>query len=95
MNTFKKVLATAMFAASAAVATPVFAQESSPVSLSGDVKAVVTSVDAEGNKTTQLVEPNTIVPGDRLVFGTDYANTGDEPVKNFVVTNPLPGPVRM
>ncbi|KEO91139.1 hypothetical protein EH31_00310 [Erythrobacter longus] len=95
MNTFKKALATAAFVASAAFAGPAFAQEASPVVLSGDVKAVVTSADAEGKETTQLVEPTTIVPGDRLVFGTDYSNTGDEPVKNFVVTNPLPGPVRL
>lgn len=95
MNTFKKALATALFAASATLSIPALAQEASPVSLSGDVKAVVTSVDEAGNQTTQLVEPNTIVPGDRLMFGTDYANTGVEPVKNFVVTNPLPGPVRL
>jgi uncharacterized repeat protein (TIGR01451 family) len=95
MNTLKKVLTAALFAASTALAAPALAQEASPVSLSGDVKAVVTSVDADGQETTQLVEPSTIVPGDRLIFGTDYANTGTEPVKNFVVTNPLPGPVRL
>jgi len=95
MNMFKKALATAILAAFASIAVPTLAQEANPVSLSGDVKAVVTSVDAEGNQTTELVEPSTIVPGDRLIFGTDYANTGDEPVKNFVVTNPLPGPVRL
>jgi hypothetical protein len=95
MNTFQKALAAAAFAASAFFAGPALAQGDSPVSLSGDVKAVVTSVDDAGNSTTELVEPGTIVPGDRLVFGTDYANTGVEPVKNFVVTNPLPGPVRL
>ena len=95
MNTFKTALATAAFAACAIFAGPALAQEASPVSLSGDVKAVETSVDADGNETVKLVEPSTIVPGDRLVFGTDYANSGDEPVKNFVVTNPLPAPVRL
>lgn len=95
MKTLKKAIATALFAAAAAFVTPALAQDASPVSLSGDVKAVVTSVDAEGKETTQMVEPSTIVPGDRLVFGTDYANTGAEPVKNFVVTNPLPAPVRL
>lgn len=95
MNMLKKAFTTALFAAAAAFASPVFAQEASPVSLSGDVKAVSTTVDADGNESTKLVEPGTIVPGDRLIFGTDYSNTGDEPVKNFVVTNPLPGPVRL
>ncbi|MEP0390914.1 MAG: hypothetical protein ABJ205_06260 [Erythrobacter sp.] len=95
MSNFKHVLITVALAVSAALASPALAQEADPVSLSGDVKAVVNSVDDEGNSITQLVEPSTIVPGDRLVFGTDYSNTGEEPVKNFVVTNPLPGPVRL
>ncbi|MEM1051308.1 MAG: hypothetical protein AAGI28_04360 [Pseudomonadota bacterium] len=95
MKTFGKVLVTLFFAASASLSVPALAQEASPVSLSGDVMAVEVSVDEDGNETTKLVEPSTIVPGDRLIFGTDYANTGDEPVKNFVVTNPLPGPVRL
>lgn len=71
------------------------AQGQNPVTLSGDVMAVETSVDADGNETTQLVEPDVIVPGDRLIFGTDYANSGVEPVANFVVTNPLPAAVRL
>lgn len=95
MRNFKQALITVAFAASAVFASPALAQEASPVTLSGDVKAVVTTVDETGAQTTELVEPGTIVPGDRLVFGTDYSNSGDEPVKNFVVTNPLPGQVRL
>jgi len=94
MKTLKKTLTTALFVA-AAFAGPALAQDADPVSLSGDVKAVVTSVDDSGQEVTRLEEPGTIVPGDRLIFGTDYSNTGDEPVKNFVVTNPLPTPVRL
>ena len=48
-----------------------------------------------GKEVTELVEPNTIVPGDRLIFGTDYNNGSDEAVDNFVVTNPLPPAVRL
>lgn len=95
MKTLKTAFVTVAFAASAMFGGSALAQEASPVSLTGDVKAVVTTVDEAGNKTTELVEPNTIVPGDRLVFGTDYSNSGDEPVKNFVVTNKLPKPVRL
>ena len=70
-------------------------QAQSPVTLSGDVMAVETSVDDAGNEVTRLVEPSVIVPGDRLIFGTDYANSGAEPAENFVVTNPLPAAVRL
>lgn len=77
-------------------ALPVAAQSaSSPVALTGDVKAVKISKDADGKEHVELVEPGTIVPGDRLVFGTDYANRGTDAVSNFVVTNPLPSAVRL
>lgn len=93
MNTFKNIIAAMLVLSSAAVPASALAQ--SPVSLSGDVMAVETTVDDAGNETTQLVEPSVIVPGDRLIFGTDYANDGAEAVENFVVTNPLPSAVRL
>ena len=93
MNNLKKMVA-ALIALSA-MALPVAAQAQSPVSLSGDVKAVETTVDDAGNETTTLVDPTVIVPGDRLIFGTDYANDGAVTVENFVVTNPLPSAVRL
>lgn len=93
MNTFKKMVAALLVLSSTAAPVAAFAQ--SPVSLSGDVKAVETTVDDAGNEVTKLVDPDVIVPGDRLVFGTDYANSGAEPVENFVVTNPLPAAVRL
>ncbi len=95
MNNLKKMVAALLVFSSTALPISAHAQSQSPVSLSGDVMAVETTVDAQGNESTQLVEPNVIVPGDRLVFGTDYANDGTEPVDNFVVTNPLPSAVRL
>ncbi len=95
MNTFKKMVAALLVVSGSAFPLTAAAQAQSPVALSGDVMAVETSVDEDGNTSTQLVEPGVIVPGDRLVFGTDYANSGDEPVENFVVTNPLPSAVRL
>lgn len=67
----------------------------SPVQLSGDVMAVKTVTDAAGLERTELVKPELIVPGDRLLFGTNYANSSDEAVENFTVTNPLPSAVRL
>lgn len=95
MNTFKKMVAALLVVSSSAIPLTAYAQGESPVALSGDVMAVETSVDDAGNTSMQLVEPGVIVPGDRLVFGTDYANDGAEPVANFVVTNPLPSAVRL
>ena len=88
-------------AAAAALALPLSPlaaqseQPANPVSLSGDVKAVKVITYADGTERTELTTPTTIVPGDRLMFGTDYANNGTEAVTNFTVTNPLPAAVRL
>jgi uncharacterized repeat protein (TIGR01451 family) len=97
MKSITKLFLAAAAAASLAVpALPLAAQDRpSPVVLSGDVKVVKTITEADGKQRIELVDPVTIVPGDRLVFGTDYANQGDEAVTNFVVTNPLPEAVRL
>ncbi|MEX0341302.1 MAG: hypothetical protein AB3N06_01825 [Erythrobacter sp.] len=92
MDIFKFLFAPIL---AAAMATgPVSAQDQS-VALSGDVMLEKATVGSDGSTTTELVEPTTIVPGDRLVFGTDYTNTSSETVENFVVTNPLPEAVRL
>jgi len=88
-------LAMAM-AAAISLAAPLSAQgASAPVSLTGDVKAEKVIVGADGKERIELVEPTAIIPGDKLVFGTDYASKGAETVNNFVVTNPLPAAVRL
>lgn len=88
-------IALAVAAAIVLPLSPVAAQAASPISLNGDVKAVKVITAADGTERTELVAPTTIVPGDRLIFGTDYTNSGTETVTNFVVTNPLPAAVRL
>lgn len=97
MKTINKLmLACAAMATLAVPALPLAAQTvASPVALTGDVKAEKVVTDAEGKERIELVEPSTIVPGDRLVFGTDYSNKGAEAVTNFTVTNPVPAAVRL
>ena len=80
--------------ATTAGTAPLSAQDQA-ISLSGSVMHETVSLDASGKEVTELVEPNTIIPGDRLIFGTDYNNGSDEAVDNFVVTNPLPPAVRL
>ncbi|MEO9463360.1 MAG: hypothetical protein ABJ242_11585 [Marinomonas sp.] len=76
------------------LALPAAAQEQ-PISLAGDVMLVKVETSETGESKTTLVEPGVIVPGDRLIFGTDYANSGAQAVNDFVVTNPVPSPVRL
>ena len=78
-----------------AAATQAAAEPSAgPVSLSGDVK--VDRVITENGQTRHvLVQPDKVVPGERLVFTTSYRNSGTRPIQNFVVTNPLPPAVTL
>lgn len=76
-----------------AAAAPAFAQPGA-VTLEGDVK-VVRVVTENGKPVEKLEEPNQVLPGDKLVFATRYTNAGKEPATDFVVTNPLPAPVRL
>lgn len=77
----------------AAVMAPAMAQGPA-VALKGDVK-VVRQVTDNGRTIEKLEDPTKVVPGDRLVFTTRYTNGGPEAATDFVVTNPLPAPVRL
>lgn len=92
MNLIVKFIACALIAASGISA--VAAQEKAIV-LTGDVKLERIVQDEDGQAAIELVEPETIVPGDKLVFGTDYVNNGAATVANFIVTNPVPKAVRL
>lgn len=75
------------------LAAPAFAQ-AAPVSLKGDAR-VIRQVVENGQTRETLEEPTKVLPGDRLVFTTHYSNGGDKPITDFVVTNPLPAPVKL
>ncbi len=70
------------------------AYASGTVALQGDVE-VVRIEFIDGKTVETLAKPEKVVPGDRLVFTTSYANETGEPVDNFVVTNPLPEAVAL
>lgn len=64
------------------------------VALKSDVK--VDRVVKEDGKERHVLAPATkVLPGDLVVFTTQYRNTGAKPVENFVVNNPLPPAVRL
>ncbi|WP_340586441.1 hypothetical protein [Erythrobacter alti] len=78
-----------------AISAPAMAAQDSPLVLEGDVHLVRVVTDENGVQTTEMVEPDVIVPGDRLLFTTDYRNIGSDPVNDFVLTNPVPAAVRL
>jgi len=72
--------------------SPALAHAADAVAL--DSSVFVERMVAEGGKSRAVLEePKIVTPGDRLVFVLQYRNTGAQPAKDFVVTNPMPGPV--
>ena len=51
-------------------------------------------VDANGERTTQLVPVDTAVPGDEVVYTVTFTNIGVEPAQNIRITNPIPEQMR-
>lgn len=78
----------------ACVAPAAQAQTAQPVELKGDVKVDKVVVE-NGKEKHVLSDPTVVVPGDKLIFSTNYRNAGAEPVKLFVVTNPIPEAVML
>ena len=76
----------------AGFAAPAFAQ--ADVGLKGEVK-VVRQITENGKTVEKLEDPSQVLPGDRLVFTTRFTNGSAKPVEDFVVTNPLPAPVKL
>ena len=95
MKLFSNLIAATLLAGAAmASVAPASAQEQAMV-LEGEVKVEKTVTDATGATSVELVEPDTIVPGDKLLFSTVYTNNSAEAVENFVVTNPIPAAVTL
>lgn len=91
---FRKLILTAKISSLAipALVLAAPAQAQSAVALQSDVRVERTVTD-EGEARTVLAAPEDVVPGDRLVFSTQYRNDSGDVVENFVVTNPLPAAV--
>ena len=77
-----------------ALCSPVMALANEAVSLTSEVFVEKVARDAQGRQTVTLHPPQTVVPGDRLVFVLKYRNQGASPATQFVVTNPIPDAVQ-
>ncbi|MEL7190464.1 MAG: hypothetical protein AAGK17_13000 [Pseudomonadota bacterium] len=101
MTKLTKIVAAALVAAMTTmpVATQSAAAQSEAaqpdVNLQSDVKAYKTTTDADGNVSSELVEPTVFTPGTRLSFGLSYENKGNTPANNVTATNPLHEAVRL
>jgi len=76
-------------------AAPAAAQQGKAITTSGDVMVVKTVTNETGEVQTVLVEPAIVTPGDQLRFRTEFTNTSEELVENFVMTRPLNSALRL
>ena len=51
-------------------------------------KEIVVEAD-NGETTTQLVEAESVVPGEKVVYTITFKNVGDASAENVVITNPI------
>lgn len=66
------------------------AQETGHLTIETVVMKEEVSLSPAGERETKLVEPDSVVPGDEVVYTVSFANVSDEPAENVVITNPLP-----
>lgn len=69
---------------------PNSAQNKNCIELKNDVQMEQQITDAQGNKSTRLVPPSKILPGNEVVYTVTASNVCDKPVNNVVINNPVP-----
>lgn len=65
------------------------AQEAGHLEVTTIVKKEVIVEKDDGSQETQLVNADSVVPGERVVYTISFRNVGDEPADNVVITNPI------
>lgn len=65
------------------------AQETDGLEVRTVVQKEVVVVNEDGDNETRLVDAETVVPGERVVYTTTIRNLGDQPAENIVITNPI------
>lgn len=68
------------------------AQQKGSIELKSLAEVEVVQTDAAGKKTVSRVDAATakVVPGDIVIFTTEYRNIGSRPAENVAITNPVP-----
>ncbi len=67
----------------------VFAQSKGHLEVTTIVQKEIVVEDENGETTTQLVEAQSVVPGEKVVYTITFKNVGDAAAENVVITNPI------
>jgi uncharacterized repeat protein (TIGR01451 family) len=72
------------------LSTAASADKESIVELKTVAEIEVEVINEDGEKEIQRVEATKVVPGDDVIYTIHYANVGEEPAENIVITDPIP-----
>ena len=61
-----------------------------PVTITSQVNEIVKQLDDQGQPQLVVIAPDSIVPGDRILYTTRFHNNGVQPSDNITITNPIP-----
>lgn len=61
-----------------------------PITISSQVNELIQQKDAQGQVQLVAIKPDSIVPGDRILYTTRFHNHGVEASDNITITNPIP-----
>ena len=65
------------------------AQEQAHLDVTTVVQKEEMFVNADGVQEKRLVDANTVVPGERVVYTITFRNTSDQSADNVIITNPI------
>jgi uncharacterized repeat protein (TIGR01451 family) len=71
-------------------ATSAQAEKASGIQLNMTVEKEVKTTDLKGQTIIKRLEPVNIIPGDKVVYTTQYHNTSTQNIHNVLITNPIP-----
>lgn len=66
-----------------------FAQDRGHLEVTTIVQKEIVVEDENGETMTQLVEAQSVVPGEKVVYTITFRNVGDAAAENVVITNPI------
>jgi uncharacterized repeat protein (TIGR01451 family) len=60
------------------------------IELTARVEMEIEVMNEKGEMEIRRVEAAKVIPGDEVIYTIKYANVGDQPAENVVITNPIP-----
>jgi uncharacterized repeat protein (TIGR01451 family) len=69
---------------------PAAATAAEPLQINSTIMVEAKERAADGSTRVRLVPARRVVPGDRLTLVTTFRNTGQQPLSNVVIANPVP-----